>query len=102
MRRCTAACSSRRRRSAGGHCARSRDGACGAARENLGKPLPFRPGLRYLAARPARMETPTMPDIDRRQLLRTAATAAACGFAGPAKPQAADRERVKAENDKEG
>jgi hypothetical protein len=45
-----------------------------------------------------------MSQIDRRQLLRTVAATAAFGAALPdsAKPQAADRERVKAENDKEG
>jgi hypothetical protein len=42
-----------------------------------------------------------MPDIDRRQLLRTAAVAA-CDFATLTKSQAADRDRIKAENDREG
>jgi hypothetical protein len=43
-----------------------------------------------------------MPDIDRRQLLRTAALVAAGSLTAPACLEAADRDRIKAENDREG
>jgi hypothetical protein len=43
-----------------------------------------------------------MPDIDRRQLLRTAAASAALAALSPAAEPKPDRERVKAENDREG
>src|SRR5207247_9796060 len=70
--------------------------------------LPFRSCLRYLAARRApRIRPrgdPSMPQLDRRQLLQSLAGAGALAALGPAPALAEkpDRDRIKAEHDREG